>query len=126
MRPYRCGSLERWAALTRFLDDGRVCLSNNAAERALRGIAVGNATGRWQSPIPEAGRRHLHPHRDRQAQRRRPRGWLADMLARIADHPANRFAELLPPNWKARGCKRRRQLPTAPATPCGAHLMLTR
>jgi transposase len=34
-------SLKRWLALTRFLDNGRLCLSNNAAERALRGIAVG-------------------------------------------------------------------------------------
>ena len=33
--------LKRWTAFTRFLDDGRVCLSNNAAERALRGIALG-------------------------------------------------------------------------------------
>jgi transposase len=33
-------SLKRWAAMIRFLDDGRVCLSNNAADRALRGIAV--------------------------------------------------------------------------------------
>ena len=33
--------LKRWAAFTRFLDDGRVCLTNNAAERALRGIALG-------------------------------------------------------------------------------------
>lgn len=32
--------LNRWAAFTRFLDDGRVCLTNNAAERALRGVAV--------------------------------------------------------------------------------------
>ncbi len=33
--------LKRWEAFTRFLDDGRICLSNNAAERALRGIALG-------------------------------------------------------------------------------------
>ena len=33
--------LKRWASFTLFLDDGRVCLSNNAAERALRGIALG-------------------------------------------------------------------------------------
>ena len=33
--------LKRWAAFTRFLADGRICLSNNAAERALRGIALG-------------------------------------------------------------------------------------
>ena len=34
-------SLKRWPAFTRFLDDGRICLSNNAAERSVRGIAVG-------------------------------------------------------------------------------------
>ena len=33
--------LKRWAAFTRFLSDGRICLTNNAAERALRGIAIG-------------------------------------------------------------------------------------
>src|SRR5205814_7968251 len=33
--------LKRWPAFTRFLDDGRICLSNNAAERALRGVALG-------------------------------------------------------------------------------------
>ena len=32
---------KRWNSFTRFLEDGRVCLSNNAAERALRGIALG-------------------------------------------------------------------------------------
>jgi hypothetical protein len=33
--------LKRWAVFTRFLDEGRICMSNNAAERALRGIALG-------------------------------------------------------------------------------------
>ena len=33
-------SLKRWDAFTRFLDDGRICMSNNAAERALRGVAM--------------------------------------------------------------------------------------
>ena len=33
--------LKRWRAFTRFLDDGRICLSNNAAERGVRGIALG-------------------------------------------------------------------------------------
>ena len=37
--------LNRWAASTRFLDDGRVCLSNNAAERALRGVTAGEGIG---------------------------------------------------------------------------------
>ena len=34
-------SLKRWRAFTGFLDDGRICRSNNAAERALRSIAPG-------------------------------------------------------------------------------------
>ncbi|WP_298326365.1 transposase [Asticcacaulis sp.] len=34
-------ALNCWCAMTRFLEDGRICLSNNAAERALRGITVG-------------------------------------------------------------------------------------
>jgi transposase len=42
--------IKRWAAFTRFLDDGRVCLSNNAAERALRGVAVGKKA--WLFAVP--------------------------------------------------------------------------
>src|ERR1700741_2760517 len=45
--------LNRWAAFTRFLDDGRVCLSNNAAERALRGVAVGRKN--WTFAGSDAG-----------------------------------------------------------------------
>ena len=37
--------LKRWVALTRFLDDGRICMSNNAAERTMRGIALGRKNG---------------------------------------------------------------------------------
>ena len=40
--------LKRWTAFTRFLDDGRVCMSNNAAERALRGIALGSVNGTFK------------------------------------------------------------------------------
>src|SRR5260370_25093040 len=43
--------LNRWAAFTRFLDDGRVCLTNNAAERALRGLAA----GRRNPAFPRSG-----------------------------------------------------------------------
>lgn len=42
--------LRRWDHFARFLDDGRICLTNNCAERALRGIALEGATG----PSPEA------------------------------------------------------------------------
>src|SRR5208282_787329 len=46
-------SLNRWAAFTRFLDDGRICLSNNAAERAVRGVAVGRKN--WTFAGSDAG-----------------------------------------------------------------------
>src|SRR5947209_2052066 len=92
---------KRWASFTRFLDDGRVCLSNNAAERALRGIALGRKSwlfcgsdrgGRraaaMYSLIVSAKMNHVDPQ-----------AWLADVLARIATHPAHRLDELLPWNW---------------------------
>jgi transposase len=96
--------LKRWAAFTLFLEDGRVCLSNNAAERGLRGIALGRKS--W-----------LFCGSDRGGQRAAamyslivtakmngvdPQAWLADILSRIAAHPMHRLDELLPWNWRAK------------------------
>ena len=53
-------SLKRWTALTRFLDDGRICLSNNAAERAVRGIAVGRRN--WTFAGSDSGGRRAAGH----------------------------------------------------------------
>jgi transposase len=93
--------LKRWPSFTRFLDDGRICLTNNAAERALRGIALGRRA--W-----------LFAGSDRGGERAAamftlietaklndvdPQAWLADVLRRIADHPASKLDELLPWNW---------------------------
>ena len=96
--------LKRWASFTRFLGDGRICLTNNAAERALRGLALGRKA--W-----------LFAGSDRGGQRAAllyslivtaklndvdPQAWLADVLARIAEHPASCLDQLLPWNWAAR------------------------
>jgi hypothetical protein len=90
----------RW---TGFLDDGRICLTNNAAERALRGIALGRRA--WLFAGSDRGGERAAAmftlietaklnDVDPQAQ-----AWLADVLGRIADHPASKLDELLPWNW---------------------------
>jgi transposase len=95
--------LKRWASFSRFLTDGRICLSNNAAERAMRSPAIGRKA--W-----------LFAGSDRGGERAAfmysliatakindvdPQVWLADVLARIASHPAHKLDDLLPWNWKA-------------------------
>jgi transposase len=95
-------SLNRWRGLTRFLDDGRLCMSNNAAERALRCVAVGRHNWTFAGS-DEGGRRAAALYTLIETAKLNdvdPRAWLADILARLPDHPARRIAELLPWNWK--------------------------
>lgn len=93
--------LKRWPSFARFLDDGRICLSNNAAERALRGIAVGRRN--WTFAGSDAGGRRAAAMytliETAKLNGVDPRAWLADVLARLPGHPARRIAELLPWNW---------------------------
>jgi transposase len=95
--------LTRWPAFTRFLDDGRICLSNNAAERALRGIALGRRA--WLFAGSDRGGERAATIYTLIATAKlnniNPQAWLADVLRRIADHPASRLHELLPWYWKA-------------------------
>jgi transposase len=95
--------LKRWAAFTLFLDDGRVCLSNNAAERALRGIALGRRS--WMFCGSDRGGHRAAAMYSLIVTAKMndidPQAWLADVLARIATHPAHRLDELLPWNWAA-------------------------
>ncbi|API59678.1 hypothetical protein BSL82_10400 [Tardibacter chloracetimidivorans] len=95
--------LKAWPDFTAFLDDGRICLSNNCAERALRGIALGRKA--W-----------LFAGSDRGGERAAvlfsliatcklndvdPQAWLADVLDRLAGLSQHQLADLLPWNWKA-------------------------
>lgn len=94
--------LKRWPAFARFLDDGRVCLSNNAAERALRGIAVGRRNWTFAGS-DEGGRRAADMYTLIETAKLNgvdPSAWLADVLKRLPGHPAKRIAALLPWNWK--------------------------
>jgi hypothetical protein len=94
--------LTRWPAFTRFLDDGRICLTNNAAERALRSLALGRKSWLFAGSERGAERAALMYTLIQTAKLNNvdPQAWLADVLARIADHPINRVDELLPWKWK--------------------------
>ena len=94
--------LKRWPAFTRFLDDGRICLSNNAAERALRGIALGRKS--WLFAGSDRGGERAAAMYSLIVSAKMndvdPQAWLADVLTRIAEHPAHRLDELLPWRWQ--------------------------
>lgn len=96
--------LRRWPAFTLFLADGRVCLSNNTAERALRCVPLGRKAWLFCGS-DRGGDRAAVLYTLIQTARLNdvdPQAWLADVLARIADHPASRLDELLPWNWTPR------------------------
>jgi transposase len=95
-------SLNRWEALRRFIDDGRLEMTNNAAERAIRPLTLGRRN--WTFLGSDAGG-------DRAAvfytliqtcklNDKNPEAYLADLIGRIADHPVSRLDELLPWNWR--------------------------
>ena len=91
--------LKRWPTFTRFLADGRICLTNNAAERALRGIAVGRRN--WTFAGSDRAAALYTLIETARLNDVDPRAWLADVLARINNHPAKTIDDLLPWNWKA-------------------------
>jgi transposase len=94
--------LTRWAGFACFIDDGRICLTNNAAERALRGIALGRKS--WLFCGSDRGGHRAAAMYSLIVTAKMndidPQAWLADVLARLPAHPAQRIDELLPWNWK--------------------------
>jgi transposase len=94
--------LKRWDGFAGFLKDGRICLTNNAAERALRGIAIGRKA--WLFCGSDRGGRCAATMYSLITTAKMndvdPQAWLADVLARMADHPAHRLDQLLPWNWR--------------------------
>jgi transposase len=94
--------LKRWSTFTRFLADGRICLTNNAAERALRGIALGRKSWLFAGS-DRGGERAAVMYTLIQTARLNdvdPQAWLADVLARINDHNIQKLDQLLPWSWK--------------------------
>jgi transposase len=92
----------RWDAFTRFLDDGRICLTNNAAERALRGIALGRKAWLFAGS-PRGGERAAFMYSLIVTAKMNdvdPQAWLADVLQRLPEMPLSRLQDLLPWHWK--------------------------
>ena len=92
----------RRSALGRCFDDGRLALDNNPAERALRCVAIGRKNYLFAGS-DAGGRRAAAMYSLIETAKLNgldPQHYLADVLARIADHPARHIAELLPWNWR--------------------------
>jgi transposase len=94
-------ALKNWKALTRYCDDGDLSIDNNAAERSLRGIAVGR--NNWTFFGSDNGGKTAAVLRSFitscELVKVDPFVWFRDILGRIADHPVNKLDELLPHKW---------------------------
>lgn len=96
-------SLARWPALTRYVDDGRIEIDNSAAERALRGVALGRNNYLFMGS-DDGGERAASLYSLLETAKLNgldPEAYLRDVLARIGEHPINRVDELLP--WNIAG-----------------------
>jgi transposase len=101
--------LRRWDRFARFIDDGRICLTNNAAERALRGFALGRKSWLFAGSERGADRAAIMATLIMTAKLNDvdPQAWLADVLARINDHAVHRLEELLPWGWASEMARRK-------------------
>jgi len=94
-------SPNHWPGFTRFLEDGRICLTNNTAERSLRGVALGRKS--WLFAGSERGGQRAAAMYaligTAKLNSIDPQAWLADVIARISEMPVSRLHELLPWHW---------------------------
>jgi transposase len=96
--------LTRWDRFALFLTDGRLCLTNNAAKSALRGVALGRRTWMFAGSDRD-GQRAVFMYSLMVTAKLNdidPPAWLANVLARINDLPQTSLHELLPWEWKQR------------------------
>lgn len=96
-------ALARWQALSRYLTDGRLEMSNNAAERGMKGPVLGRKNYLFCGS-DAGGKRAACIYTILETAKMNgvnPQAYLTDVLARIADHPINKIDALLPWNWKA-------------------------
>ncbi|HYZ20601.1 MAG TPA: IS66 family transposase [Rhodopila sp.] len=100
-------TLSRWEALTLVLRDGRTCLDNNAAERAMRPMCLGRKN--WLFAGSDAGGERATAAysliETAKLNGLNPEDYLRQVLIRIADHPVKRIDDLLP--WNIRGIRAR-------------------
>jgi len=93
----------RWAAFSRYIEDGRLEMSNNAAERAIRPLALGRKN--WTFAGSDAGGERAAAiytlTESAKINGLDPEAYLREIIGRIADHPINRIADLLPWNIAA-------------------------
>ena len=96
-------SLNRWEALCRFVADGRLEMTNNAAERAIRPLTLGRRN--WTFLGSDSGGERAAVFytliQSCKLNDVNPEAYLTDLIGRIGDHPARRLDELLPWNWRA-------------------------
>jgi len=98
-------ALNRWPELIRYTTDGRLEMTNNAAERAIRPLVLGRKNYLFAGS-DSGGHRAAAMYTIIESAKMcglNPEAYLRDVLGRIADHPINRIGELLPWNWKPRG-----------------------
>lgn len=101
MSDYQFNLTRPWPGFTRFIEDGRICLTINAAERSLRSVALGRKS--WLFAGSERGGQRAAVMYSLIGSAKLngidPQAWLADVIARISDMPVSQLPELLPWHW---------------------------